>query len=210
MIRIFLALLVSYLLGSLLAGPLLARFLGQDLRSAGSGNPGATNAVRLLGRRAGYVVFLWDAGKGWLAGLPIPLWLAPHDMGWLPPLTVLAALLGHLYPVFSRFRGGKGVATFLGGTLALAPPLAVLTLFAWAVIFYATGYVVLASTASAVVFAALSWIWPGTWPRFWIGTCGILFALILISRHRANFERLIKGVEHRSTRRLRWRKDSRA
>ncbi len=210
MILIFLALLLSYLLGSLLAGPLLARFLGQDLRSAGSGNPGATNAVRLLGRRAGYAVFLWDAGKGWLAGLYIPLWFAPHAMGWLPPLTVLAALLGHVYPVFSRFRGGKGVATFLGGTLALAPPLALLTLLAWAIIFYATGYVVLASAASAVGFAVLAWIWPGTWPRVMIGTYGILSALILIWRHRANFGRLIGGVEHRSTRRWRRRKGSRA
>jgi glycerol-3-phosphate acyltransferase PlsY len=210
MIRIFLALLVSYLLGSLLAGPLLARFSGQDLRNAGSGNPGATNAVRLLGRRAGYAVFLWDAGKGWLAGLYIPLWLAPHAMGWLPPLTVLAALLGHVYPVFSRFRGGKGVATFLGGTLALAPPLALLTLLAWAVIFYATGYVVLASTASAVVFAGLAWAWPGTWPRLLLGGYGILSVLILLWRHRANFGRLIAGKEHRSSRRWKWRKDFRA
>jgi glycerol-3-phosphate acyltransferase PlsY len=210
MARIVLALLLSYLLGSVLAGPPIARFLGRDLRQAGSGNPGATNAVRLLGRRVGVAVLLWDAGKGWLAGLFIPLWLAPHAMGWLPPWTVLAALLGHVYPVFSRFRGGKGVATFLGGTFALAPPLVLLGLCVWSALLYSTGYVVLASTGSAVAVAALAWVWPGTWPRLLLGSYGILCVLILVWRHRANFGRLVRGTEHRSSLRWRWRKDPRA
>lgn len=196
-LRVGAALAVAYLLGSILAGPLVARWFGGDLRAAGSGNPGATNALRLFGRKAGVLVFGFDFAKGLIAGLWIPLWLAPSAIGWLPPLTVLAAVLGHLYPVFSRFRGGKGVATFLGGVLAIAPPLFVLVALAWAIAFYVTGYVVVASLSGALAFAVVSWIWPGTWPQALIGGFGTLLFLILIWTHRANLKRLHEGVEHR-------------
>ena len=110
-------------------------------------------------------------------------------------------------PVSGAARGSR---PFSAAHLPWLPPLALLTLLAWAVIFYATGYVVLASTASAVVFAGLAWAWPGTWLRLLLGGYGILSVLILLWRHRANFGRLIAGKEHRSSRRWKWRKDFRA
>lgn len=191
------ALVTAYLLGSILAGPIVARGFGGDVRAAGSGNPGATNTLRLFGRRAGFVVFGFDFLKGLVAGLWIPLWLAPGEITWLPPLTVLAAILGHLYPVFSRFRGGKGVATFLGGGLALAPPLFGLMVLVWAIVFYGTGYVAIASLTAALAFAVSAWIWPGVWPSFLIGGFGILCFLILAWTHRTNLRRLWAGEEHR-------------
>ena len=196
-LRVVAALAISYLLGSILAGPIMARWHGGDLRASGSGNPGATNALRLFGRRVGLAVFAFDLAKGLLAGLWIPLWLAPDAIGWRPPLTVLAAGLGHLYPVFSRFRGGKGVATFLGGVLALAPPLFVLVILAWVIGFYATGYVVIASLLGALTFAVSAWIWHGTWPEALIGGFGAFLFLLLLWNHRANLRRLRGGTEHR-------------
>ncbi|MHB1764565.1 MAG: glycerol-3-phosphate 1-O-acyltransferase PlsY [Gammaproteobacteria bacterium] len=196
-LRVTAALVVAYLLGSVLAGPIVARWFGGDLRATGSGNPGATNAMRLFGRRAGFLVFGFDFAKGLIAGLWIPLWLDPAAIGWLPPLTVLAAILGHLYPVFSRFRGGKGVAAFLGGVLALAPPLFVLMILVWAIVFYGTGYVAIASLAGAFTFAVLAWIWPGSWPPVLFGGFALLSFLILLWTHRANLQRLRDGVEHR-------------
>ncbi|EQD71929.1 glycerol-3-phosphate acyltransferase PlsY [mine drainage metagenome] len=196
-LRVIAALVAAYLLGSILAGPIVARWLGGDLRATGSGNPGATNALRLFGRRAGFLVFGFDFAKGVIAGLWIPLWLAPGALGWLPPFTVLAAVLGHLFPVFSRFRGGKGVATFLGGVLALAPPLFVFVVLAWAIAFYGTGYVAIASLFGALTFAVLAWIWPGSWSPVLLGGFGVLCLLILLWTHRANLKRLRDGVEHR-------------
>jgi glycerol-3-phosphate acyltransferase PlsY len=145
----------SYLLGAVPFGYLVARARGVDILRQGSGNIGATNVGRVLGKRLGLLVFLLDFAKGalpvWLAGLlPQPEELYPHT---LPVVAGVAAFLGHLFPVYLRFRGGKGVATGAGVIAVLVPPLTAWVLGAWAVVLLLTRYVSLASlTAAALLF----------------------------------------------------------
>src|ERR1700757_1165783 len=147
----------SYLLGSVPFGYLAGRLLGIDIRQAGSGNVGATNVVRVLGKRYGYPVFALDFLKGFGA-VKISMLIA---LGWLPEwnspeifgiLAALSSVLGHLYPPWLKFNGGKGVATSAGALLALTPVATVICAVFWIIVFGLTRYVSLASvTASAVL-----------------------------------------------------------
>src|SRR5213595_3894307 len=149
-------LLGSYLLGSIPFGYLAGRLQGIDIRQAGSCNVGATNVVRLLGKRYGYPVFALDVLKGFAAvkismlmatGRP-PEWNSPEIFGIL---AAMSSVLGHLYPPWLKFKGGKGVATSAGALLALTPVATLIGVAIWAIVFWLTRYVSLASITAAVV-----------------------------------------------------------
>jgi glycerol-3-phosphate acyltransferase PlsY len=180
--------LLAYLLGSLSFAILLSRLSGApDPRASGSGNPGATNMLRVAGRKLAVLTLLGDLAKGLLpvliAGL---LGLAVQQQAWIG----LAAVIGHLYPLYFRFRGGKGVATAAGMLLGLYPPAALLALAAWALTFFLTRTSSLASLiATPLTLPLLAWQQPGAL----LPMC-VLTGLI-VWRHRGNLRDLLAGRE---------------
>ena len=197
----------SYLLGSIPFGYLAGRLAGTDIRQAGSGNIGATNVVRLLGKRYGYPVFALDVLKGFGAvkismlaapGRP-PDWNSPEILGIL---AAMSSVLGHLYPPWLKFKGGKGVATSAGALFALTPIATLIGVAIWVIVFWLTGYVSLASVTAAVVLPIV--ILVVSWsdqnkvkPLVYSSVC---VAAVVIWRHRSNLSRLIRGTEPRFTR----------
>lgn len=206
MIELALKTLFSYLLGSLLGSLLLGRLMGRaDIRRLGSGNPGSTNALRSYGKLFALGVVIIDVGKGWLAtrivpGFVLPLAAAPGaERNWLPAACGMAVMLGHVYPVWFRFRGGKGVATYFGATLGIAPRLALGPLAAWAGVVLATGYVGLASMLAAVSLPVF--IVADRFASYRPFLAFALFAAVLIMlTHRRNIRRMLDGSEPRGRR----------
>lgn len=193
-----LALLASYLLGAIPTSHLAGRYLaGVDLRQLGSRNLGATNVYRVLGWRYAVPVGLFDIGKGALPVLVLPPRVA--DAPWIPLVIGAAAIVGHVFSVFMKFRGGKGVATAAGVVLALAPLAVLLCALLWGSVVYATGYVSLASLAGAVAFPVTAWFTTGADP--WIVGAGAALALFILFNHRSNIRRLVAGTENRFGRR---------
>lgn len=181
---------LAYLLGSIPFGLVITRALGLgDLRAIGSGNIGATNVLRTGNKGAALATLLLDAGKGGIAVL-LARWLVGADAA---QLAGLAAFLGHLFPVWLGFRGGKGVATFLGTLLALAWPVGLAACATWAV----TAAVSRMSSLSALVAAASAagWAWVFGQPQL-IVLIAVL-ALLVIIRHYANITRILAGTEPR-------------
>lgn len=180
----------GYLLGSVPFGLVMARLFGLgDLRRIGSGNIGATNVLRTGNRLAAFLTLVLDSGKGALAVL-IAGWLAGEDQR---QIAGLFAFLGHLYPVWLRFRGGKGVATFLGTLLALSFPVglgACLTWLVTAALFRISSLAALAAAATAPLWAAATGYSDG------VVLC-VVFALLIFWTHRANIGRLRRGEEPR-------------
>lgn len=191
-----LALLVGYLLGALPFGYLVARLHGVDIFSVGSGNPGATNVRREVGKWAGNLVFVLDATKGFAAAGCV-VYLPAQESVSLEALGLLglaAAILGHSFSFFTRFRGGKGVAVTVGGALALMPLATLVAVLVWVVLFYSTRYVSVASMGLAVALPFVSFFRHGLELRFFFA---IAVAIFIIYRHRANILRLVRGQENR-------------
>ena len=193
------AVLASYLLGSLSFAVIVSRLMGlADPRSYGSQNPGATNVLRSGNKRAAVLTLLFDALKG---ALPVALVLAlgaPHGLGpEVAALCGLAAFLGHLYPVFFGFAGGKGVATAVGVLLGLNGTLALATLLTFAIVLYFSRYVSLASMVAAVFAPAYYLFGDGVaWQASASEVLSLaVMALLLVWRHRANIDRLLAGTE---------------
>jgi glycerol-3-phosphate acyltransferase PlsY len=197
----------SYLLGSIPFGYLAGRLVGIDIRQAGSGNVGATNVVRVLGKAYGYPVFALDVLKGFgavkismlmAAGRP-PEWNSPEIFGIL---AAMSSVLGHLYPPWLKFNGGKGVATSAGALLALTPVATLTGVAIWIIVFWLTRYVSLASIIAAVVLPIVILVFSlqdqnkGK-PLFYSSAC---VAAVVVWRHRSNLSRLIRGTEPRFTR----------
>ncbi len=195
---------VAYLLGSIPTGYLVGRAKGVDVRKVGSGNIGATNAFRTLGKRAGVLVLLADALKGWLAAGPMPVIVqrliapsAPPDLATQEYLQIIAGvvvILGHNYTCWLQFKGGKGIATSAGVLLALTPITFAAGLAAWIVVCVVTRYVSLGSIAAALVLPIASWL-AGYSFRLVVVT-GVMGALA-IYKHKGNIERLLNGTESR-------------
>jgi glycerol-3-phosphate acyltransferase PlsY len=182
--------LLAYVLGSIPFGVLITRALGLgDLRSVGSGNIGATNVLRTGNKSAAAATLLLDAGKGALAVLAARA-LAGEGAAML---AGLAAFIGHLFPVWLRFRGGKGVATFLGVTLALAWPVGVIACLTWLAVAFAFRL----SSLAALVAAATAPLWfalLGPGQAAWLA---LALAALVFVRHHANIRRLLAGTEPR-------------
>ncbi|WP_138936180.1 glycerol-3-phosphate 1-O-acyltransferase PlsY [Roseovarius arcticus] len=179
---------IGYLLGSIPSGIILARAFGLgDLRSIGSGNIGATNVLRTGSKGAAAATLLMDAAKGAIAVLLARL-LAGEDAA---QLAGLMAFLGHCFPVWLGFRGGKGVATFLGVMLALAWPVGLLCCAAW----LGAAVITRISSLSALVAACSAVIWMVLLGYFSLLVLGIVLAALILWRHSANIERLRAGTE---------------
>ena len=206
----FLALAVcclGYLLGSFPAGYFAGRIAGIDVRSFGSGNIGATNVLRALGKTWGYTVFFVDAFKGF-AAVRIAFFLAErlafaraHTV-YFGILAAVMCVVGHTFPIWLRFKGGKGVATSAGAVFGLMPLVAVIIFLVWVVIFEITRYVSLASVVAALalpVTVALLIHWRIIEGHGLLYSSTVL-AILVVWRHRSNFSRLLKGTEQRFTR----------
>ena len=199
MIFSLLATLIAYLVGSLSFAVIVSRAMGlSDPRTYGSGNPGATNVLRSGSKPAAIVTLLLDAAKGWLPVMLVK-WFGPAwDLSeGTQALAGLAAFLGHLYPVFFAFKGGKGVATAVGVLLAFEPLLALATLVTFAIIVFFSRYVSLASMVAAVFAPAYYLIGDGVaWTASGAKTLALIaMGLLLIWRHRENIQRLLAGTE---------------
>jgi acyl-phosphate glycerol 3-phosphate acyltransferase len=196
--------LLAYLIGSIPFGYLVGRWHGIDVRQHGSQNIGATNVGRVLGRRWGMFVFVLDFAKGALPVYVAGLLPEPAD-GDLLPNTVrvtaaLCAFLGHLFPVYLGFRGGKGVATGAGAVVVLVPLEALLVLLAWVVVLAATRFVSLASLTAAALLVVLRLLLAAhPWDRdHLVITLFCLFgATLVFVRHHSNIRRLWLGTESR-------------
>lgn len=184
---------VAYLIGSVPFSFLVARAFGvHDVRQVGSGNVGATNVMRSAGKAAGALALLLDLGKG-AAASALAGRLAPGEAS-LPAAAAVAAVVGHMYPVWLRFEGGKGVATGLGAFAPLVPraALGALAVFAFAAL--ATRFVSLGSVAGGVALAGLALALRGPDP---VAIAAALAAALVIFRHRSNLRRILGGTEHR-------------
>ena len=192
--------LLSYLLGSIPTGYLVAKAKGVDIRSVGSGNIGATNVFRILGKGAGIFVLTADALKGAWAVLVVAPFGAGLDASGgampqnFPALAGISAILGHNYTCWLRFKGGKGIATTAGVFAALAPAALGIALAAWLVVFAASRYVSLASIVAAVALPLAVWLMGNG--ALLIGVSTALGALA-IYKHKANLQRLLAGTESR-------------
>ncbi|MCT4610943.1 MAG: glycerol-3-phosphate 1-O-acyltransferase PlsY [Pelagimonas sp.] len=179
---------IGYLLGSVPFGIVITRALGLgDLRQIGSGNIGATNVLRTGNKPAAAATLFLDSFKGGIAVL-LALWLASPGAA---QMAGLAAFVGHCFPVWLRFQGGKGVATFLGTVLALAWPVGIACCLSW----LATAAITRISSASALVAAVLSPIWALVLGRGELWLVCALMALLILWRHSANIQRILKGEE---------------
>jgi glycerol-3-phosphate acyltransferase PlsY len=200
-VPILIVVLVAYLLGSIPSSVWIGKiFYGIDVREHGSGNAGTTNTIRILGYKAGIPVFIIDALKGWFA-----VFLTKIVFGYFPSIEMpeymsliaaVAVVLGHIFPVFAGFRGGKGVATLLGVGFGLIPIPALIALGIFMVVLLCFGYVSLASITAAVTlpFITYFFVMPG---KLLLLLLTIAVAIFIPITHRQNIKRLLNGTENK-------------
>ena len=206
MVTLAVVIVGSYLLGSTPFGYLAGQCAGIDIRTVGSGNVGATNVVRVLGKRYGYPVFALDFLKGFGAvkiSMLIATVAAPNfnSLEICGVIAALCSVLGHSYSPWLKFKGGKGVSTAAGAIFGLIPVAAIIGIAMWIVVFWFTRYVSLASVTAAVVLPlvilAIGWGKENAQIVFYFSIC---VAVVVIWRHRSNLSRLMSGTEPRFTR----------
>lgn len=197
-ITIFL-IVAAYLLGSISGAVWIGKtFYGIDVREHGSRNAGATNTLRVLGKKAAVPVFAIDSVKGFAAVMLFHL--APASMAeyifYVKLALVVAVVLGHIFPVFAGFRGGKGVATMTGAVLAVYPPAVLLCILTFLILLGATHYVSLSSVTSGILFPVYTWFVLGNhYPPLIIFAVAV--AVVLAITHRKNIKRIFEGTESR-------------
>ena len=189
----FLALLIAYLIGGIPFGYLLVRIkTGEDVRSKGSGNIGATNVLRTTGRAVAVATLLLDIAKGFFA-----VWLTARltddSVGWTS-LAALAVMAGHAFPLFLKFRGGKAVASFIGAFLYLTPIPLLATLVVFVIVVAATGHISMGSIIAAASLPLATWLILHPPDSVILAT--LVAAAFVVVRHRANIQRLRAGKEH--------------
>jgi glycerol-3-phosphate acyltransferase PlsY len=196
---IIVAVLIAYILGSIPTSVWIGKaFHGVDVREHGSGNAGATNVIRVLGWKTGVPVLILDMVKGSTSAL-LPLFLdlaAPGSASMinLEILTGLTAIIGHMFPVFAGFRGGKGVATAAGVVVALHPVVSMVCLGIFALVFILTGIVSISSITAGIAFPVVLFVFFDT-PSLIFRIFSVIIAVALIITHRKNIKRLIRGEE---------------
>lgn len=196
---------LSYLLGSIIGSLVIRRLVGGvDVRTTGSGNPGATNAMRTFGIKIGVWVFIIDLAKGWIATGAIARWTIPDIpasepalAAWIVPVCGIAVMLGHIYPVWFGFRGGKGVATLVGAVLGIGVWLLVPMIITWLIAVILFGFVSLGSMLGAIALAVTVWLRQLGTPLL---TFSFVAVLLILYTHRANIARLRAGTESRARR----------
>jgi glycerol-3-phosphate acyltransferase PlsY len=203
----------AYLLGSIPFGYVVAKLKGIDIRSVGSGNIGATNAMRVLGKPAGIFVLVMDALKGFVACAFIPLlvynWLAPHYSGLFTyfqnepaefqmrfkVIAGICAVLGHNYTCWLKFKGGKGIATSAGVYIALAPWALLIALVVFILAVVLTRYISVGSICAAIALPAA--VWTMTPHNVFLGVVTTALGALAIYKHKTNIQRLMAGTENR-------------
>jgi glycerol-3-phosphate acyltransferase PlsY len=186
---------LAYFCGSVPTGFLVGWAKGVDIRKVGSGNLGATNVFRTLGKGPGILVLLIDAAKGALPVLALPGLFAGHaDPVWLRLIAALCAVLGHNYTCWLGFKGGKGIATSAGVLAALVPAAFLCTLLTWIVVFAASRYVSLASMCAAGILPVATVLASEPLPIIGLN---LLLGLLAIWKHKPNIQRLLAGTENR-------------
>jgi glycerol-3-phosphate acyltransferase PlsY len=197
---------LSYLIGAIPTGYLLGRMKGVDIRTLGSGNIGATNVWRCLGKGWGILTFALDFLKGYLPAFLFPI-IIQHCAAGMPLVHLsldrlvqsllfgCLAVSGHNWPVFLRFRGGKGIATGTGALLGFAPVAMLIGIISWLLVFLVTRYVSLASMAAALIIAVSSW-WLYA-ENMLVPAALSVMTIIVVWRHNANIKRLVNGTENR-------------
>lgn len=204
-------LVISYLIGSIPFGLLIGKGIkGTDIREYGSGNIGSTNAIRVLGKKVGFLVFFCDVFKGML--IIIILKILDSNGIWKTPIEFFfygaAAIIGHSFSIFLEFKGGKAVATSLGVVLILTPIPAIACLIMFLIILYSTGYVSLASTFATITVVVSTWILYAIGyeatnvidyfisnPGLLVTICYTALSTLIIFKHRKNYIRLLNGTE---------------
>lgn len=196
--QLIMGILLAYLLGSISSAIVVSRLMRlPDPRGIGSGNPGATNVLRAGSKAAAAWTLIGDVAKGWL---PVFIVMQLGDFpGWMVALVGLAAFLGHLYPVYFRFKGGKGVATALGVILALSPLTGLLVILTWLIAAFTLRYSSLAALLAALAAPVLLYAvqtYSGQQDP-WSVAAVVAMTVLLYARHHANIRRLIQGTESR-------------
>jgi glycerol-3-phosphate acyltransferase PlsY len=198
---------IAYLCGAIPFGYLLVKFVftsGEDIRDVGSGGIGATNVTRRAGKAAGILTYIFDVAKGVVAVI-LMRQVANDDYFWIGAAAV-AAIIGHIFPIFLKFRGGKGVAVGVGVYLAIAPLSVLSTLVLWGLIVYIWRYVSLGSilaTAAVPLWTLLYYGWLMPHPHlFGLVLVGILGCALIVAKHHENIARLMKGTENKIGQRI--------
>jgi len=198
---------IAYLLGAIPFGYLLVKFVftgGEDIRNVGSGGIGATNVTRRAGKAAGLLTYILDVAKG-VAAVIVMRQVANDDFFWIGAAAV-AAIIGHIFPVFLKFRGGKGVAVGVGVYLAIAPLSVLSTLVLWGLIVYIWRYVSLGSilaTAAVPLWTLFYYGWLMPHPHlFGLVLVGILGCALIVTKHHENIARLMQGTENKIGQRI--------
>ena len=191
--RMILVPIAAYLLGNFNSGIIFSwLFHKKDLRQLGSKNPGTTNAFRVLGRATGFLVLFFDALKG-VAAVALAKWLLPGDI-W-PCIAGFFVVLGHIFPVFFKFKGGKGVATTAGVTFLLQPPVLLLVLPPFFLLLFGLKYMSVAAIVSTLLLPFISLFWfRGVTPMFWLN---LILWLFIVFTHRENIKRLLRHEENK-------------
>lgn len=190
----------SYLIGAIPFGYIIAHSQGIDLYKTGSGSIGATNVLRSVGKKWGYLTFFLDALKGFIPAFFLPMaakpFIAADNSLLLALVSSALAVAGHNWPVYLKFKGGKGIATSAGALAGIVPVLLGIGLLSWTVVFLLTRYVSAASLVAAVTLVIAGWVLYGGQGLILPGALTIL-GTFAIWRHRSNIQRLIEGTEHR-------------
>lgn len=198
--EVLLYLLLAYLLGSIPTAVWIGNAVrGIDVRDHGSGNAGATNTIRVLGTGIGIVVLLIDMLKGWFAVFFLSLVSLPEapfvSLDYLKIMMAMAAVLGHVFPIFAGFRGGKGVATFLGTALGIFPLTFLCAIGVFLAVFIPSRYVSLGSITSAITMPVIAyWVFHEPLPSI---IFALIVAIVIPLTHKQNIHRLLKGEEKR-------------
>ena len=202
MISVALKIIISYLLGSISGSMVIGKIKGVDIRTMGSGNAGGTNAFRTQGIKFAIAVFIIDIGKGFVSTFYVPHLVLPFmsaemilSVDLLIVLCGLAAVIGHVYPLYYNFKGGKGAGAAIGMIFAIAPLIMFIAIVIWLIILLLTGYVGLGTMIAAISIPFFSFIFEVNNQYFLYSTS--LLATFIIFAHRSNIQRIIKGTENR-------------